>query len=160
MIRTVRRKNNGERGSAFIEFALVSVVFLSLLLGIIDVGRALFAYDFVSSAARRATRYAMVRGTSCSSDLAGCDGTNPKGAKLDPEVKAYIKSFAYGINTDDSVLGITGQCVVGGNPAGQLPCAPGQQVWIQVSYDFSFITPLIPRRTWSMTSKSQRTVSQ
>jgi Flp pilus assembly protein TadG len=75
MMRSVGQKN-GEAGSALVEFALASVIVLTVLFGIIDMGRALYAYDWVSDAARRGTRYAMVRGTgSCtgSPELTDCN---------------------------------------------------------------------------------------
>lgn len=156
---TTVRKQNGESGSALIEFALVSTVFLTLLFGIIDAGRALYAYDFVSSAARQGTRYAMVRGTSCSTDLSGCEGSNPIGAR-EADVQAYVRSFAVGINTDPTILVISARCWVGGSSFNPLPCAPGQAVWVQVRYNFAFITPLVPQLSWWMSSRSQRTVSQ
>ena len=52
----------GETGSGLVEYAIVFTVFMTMLLGVADFGRAMYAYHFVSSAAREATRYAIVRG--------------------------------------------------------------------------------------------------
>ncbi len=154
------RKQNGEAGSGMVEFALVAVVFLMVLLGIIDLGRALLSYHWVSNASRLATRYAMVRGNGCDPDkMPGCINRGPggeNGAGL-PEIEAYIKSNADGIDT--SKLTITGGCDVGSNFLQLPPCAAGQAVWVQVNYDFSLLSPLIPL-SWTMSSVSQMTVSQ
>lgn len=54
------------RGQAILEFALVTPLFLTLLLGIVDFGRAVWATTSLSSAAREATRFAIVNGGSAS----------------------------------------------------------------------------------------------
>ena len=51
------------RGQVLAEFAVASLAALMLLLGIIDVGRALYTYHLVSNGARLASRYAIVNGT-------------------------------------------------------------------------------------------------
>src|SRR5947199_10166701 len=53
----------GQRGSAIVEFTLVSLMFFALVFGLVEFGRALFAYSTVSSAAREGVRYASVHGS-------------------------------------------------------------------------------------------------
>ena len=53
-----------ESGSGLVEYAIVFMLFMTMLLAIADFSRALYAYHYVSSAARDATRYAIVRGCS------------------------------------------------------------------------------------------------
>src|ERR1700747_2547612 len=65
-----------EHGAATVEIAFASVVLFAFLIGIMQVSRALYVYNFVSEAAREASRYAMVRGsTSCTNtpSLTGCN---------------------------------------------------------------------------------------
>src|SRR5277367_4330936 len=54
-----------ERGSSLVEQSFIIVFLLTLMLGIIDCGRALYTYHFVSNVAREATRWASVRSTTC-----------------------------------------------------------------------------------------------
>ena len=146
-------KRNGEEGSALVEFAVASVVILTILFGIIDVGRALYAYDWVSDAARRGTRYAMVRGTS------SCNGT-PQLADCNagvPQIKSYIESNAFGI--DQSNLTVLSQCWPASHAFLPPPCTAGKSVQVTVTYRFSFLSPFAPQ-TWTMRSTSMRTVSQ
>ena len=63
MLIGAQSKKRGERGSALLEGALCLTVFLMIVFGTIDFGRMVFAYNFVSYAAREATRYAAVHGT-------------------------------------------------------------------------------------------------
>lgn len=51
-------------GQALVEFALVIPIFLSLLMGIADLGRVVWAYNSLSSAAREGARFAIVHGGS------------------------------------------------------------------------------------------------
>ena len=53
-----------ERGQALLEFALILPIFAVALLGMIDVGRAIWANNAVANAAREAARYATVHGGS------------------------------------------------------------------------------------------------
>lgn len=48
------------RGQSLVEFALILPVFILLLLGIVDLGRGVFAYNTVSNAAREGARLAIV----------------------------------------------------------------------------------------------------
>jgi len=141
-------QQNGEAGSALVEFAVVALLLLTLLFGIVDVGRALFAYDFVANAARRGTRFAMVRGQNCI--LPGSSSCSANQSAI----QTYLTSNATGINT--SALTVTATCIAG---ASAPPCAPGVPIQVTVTYAFGFISPLAPH-SWTMSSSSQRVVSQ
>lgn len=54
-----RRATKG-RGQALVEFALVIPIFLLLLVAIFDLGRAVFAYNTLTNAAREGARTAIV----------------------------------------------------------------------------------------------------
>jgi Flp pilus assembly protein TadG len=56
---TLRSRHRG-RGQALVEFALVIPVFLILLMAVFDLGRAVFAYNSVTNAAREGARLAIV----------------------------------------------------------------------------------------------------
>ena len=47
-----------QRGQSLVEFALSSVLFFSLIFGIIQFGRAIFQYNTVSSLAQEGARWA------------------------------------------------------------------------------------------------------
>lgn len=55
-----RGHTRGLKGQALVEFALVLPILLILLLGILDFGRAIAAYNSVSNAARSGARVAIV----------------------------------------------------------------------------------------------------
>jgi hypothetical protein len=57
MVETRRRRG---RGQALVEFALVIPLFLLLLVGLFDLGRAVFTYNTLTNAAREGARMAIV----------------------------------------------------------------------------------------------------
>ena len=48
------------RGQSMVEFALILPIFVLVLVGLFDVGRAVYAYNTVNNAAREAARLAIV----------------------------------------------------------------------------------------------------
>jgi Flp pilus assembly protein TadG len=58
------RPRTTSRGQALVETALVLPLFLMLLVGVVDMGRAVWATTSLNSAAREATRFAIVHGGS------------------------------------------------------------------------------------------------
>jgi len=67
----------GADGQGLVEFALILPVFLVILIGMVDLGRAIWANNSVANASREAARFAAVHGGNCE-DLLGsvCSSTN------------------------------------------------------------------------------------
>ena len=139
-----RRKRDS--GVALLEFSLAMFTVLLLFFGIIDIGRALFAYDWVSDAARQATRFAMVRGSDCSGLSGGCPASADN-------IHDYVTGLATGL--DSSQVTVTSECVGGTSPT--LPCDPKASVRVTVQYNFHFVSPLA-FQAWTMSSRSERVV--
>lgn len=59
-------RNREGHGQSTLEFALVIPLLLLLLLGLVDLARLMWAYESLSHAAREATRYAIVHGSTSS----------------------------------------------------------------------------------------------
>lgn len=56
-MRLLHRRRTGQ---GLVEFALVFPIFIMLLLGVFDIGRAVFAYNEITNAAREGVRIAIV----------------------------------------------------------------------------------------------------
>ena len=54
--------SGGERGASIVEFAIVGVLFFTMLFGIIEFGRLLWIHNELTRATRRAARYAVTHG--------------------------------------------------------------------------------------------------
>ncbi len=134
----VRKSRRNDRGAALLEFGLVMVVFFMFVFGIMDFGRALYTYHFVSNAACEATRYAIVRGAS---------STDPATAS---DVANYVKSITpAGINFNNLTISTTW------SPNND----PGSSVRVQISDNFSFMTPFFSKDI-TLSDASQMVISQ
>jgi len=105
---------------------------------------------------RGSSRYAMVRGSTCSGLSGGCPMTGCTQGASCPSLLTYVESIAVGINTTN--LSVQATCTSGGTYSA-LPCAPGTAVQVKVQYTFALFKPL-SARTLTMVSTSQRTVWQ
>lgn len=63
-------KLNRDEGTNLLEYAIVVILFFSLLFGIAGFGHMLYAYQYVNHAAKSAARFAIVNGANCNSDAA------------------------------------------------------------------------------------------
>ena len=148
-----------ERGSALLEFGLVAIVLFMLIFGIIDFGRALFAYHFVANAAREGTRYESVRGAACTLPMNDC---NDGGSA----VRAYLQNEATGSGLNRSQLTVNTTWPLP-PPYSPAVCAtkygfnsPGCTVQVAVSYNFQFVFPLLPASPLNMSSTSEAVITQ
>ncbi|MGH9874035.1 MAG: TadE/TadG family type IV pilus assembly protein [Pyrinomonadaceae bacterium] len=66
-MRLPKKSERGERGSTLVEFAIGATVFLTVMFGVMEFGRALWVHNALSDAARRGARYAVVH-TAADSD--------------------------------------------------------------------------------------------
>lgn len=132
-----------ERGSAVVEFAAAFTMLFLFLFSIMDLSRALYSYHFIADAAREGTRYAMVRGATCTSYTTAC----PASAT---DIQNYVKNVPAGINP--ASLTVTTTWTPNNNP--------GSVVQVQVQYSFQPIFPLVRKGALVMTSSSQVVISQ
>lgn len=151
-----------ESGSELVEFALASVLLFTLIFGIIDCTHALYADHFVSYAAREATRYAMVRGSTWNG-TACASTTTVECVAGDSDVSAYIQSIvppwitANSVTVNSTWPGITAAGASCGSSTGT---DPGCVVEVTVTYPFSFSLPFLPRSAMTFSSSSAATITQ
>jgi Flp pilus assembly protein TadG len=138
---SVLHGRNRHRGQALVEFSLSIIVFLTMLMGIFDLGRAIFAYNGVSEAARDIARRAAVW------PYEGLASTTELGSST--QVRATIAtqmSLVPGMH-DLSSGAPDFECVdIEGNPSTNSACSTGDfadYVRVTVSADYVPISPLI-----------------
>lgn len=146
------RARHAERGAAVLEFSIVSVMLMTLMFGIIDFGRGLYAYSMVMNGARLGARYAIVRGAGCGS--ADCPATGDS-------IQTFVRSQSPLVNPNDITVtatwpGTNSTCTATSAPYN----ASGCLVSVQVNYRFQFMMPLIPSGGWQISSTSQMVISQ
>jgi Flp pilus assembly protein TadG len=104
-----------DNGVSIIEFALILPVFLLLLFGMIDFGRAYSTSITMTNAVREGARYGITNPT----DNAG--------------IIAKVQNAAGPYNTGSLTVP---------NPTCSTSCTSGQSVVVTSSYSFSFLTPV------------------
>lgn len=81
---------SGESGSTLVEFAIGATVFLTVMFGVIEFGRALWTHNALADAARRAARYAVNQPASSPA------GTKTTGTNVGPSITAIRNVAVYG----------------------------------------------------------------
>lgn len=141
---------DSEQGSTLVEFAIVAVLFMTVLFGISGFGYALYAYHYVGNAARDASRWAAVNGYNCATD-ASCNGTNGmnSGPAKSGDIINYVSSRApAGINPAQLTTSVTWPVQADGPSQCNSATTynyPGCTVQVQVTYTFNFPFPLVSR---------------
>ena len=115
----IRRAATHRRGATVLEMAIVSPLVLTLLIGTVDVGIAVYRYNAIAEAARAGTRYAAVHGSSASTQV-GPSANNT-------DVENIVRSRAPGFIASD--LTVTSSWPDGGN-------GPGDHVTVSVNYTY------------------------
>ena len=109
-----RRGQENSRGQSLVEFALVIPLVLLMFMGIVDAGRAIFAYNALSNGAREGMRLAVVN-------------------QSEAAIQDKVRSASSGISADDVTTTFT-PC-----PTPQIGCLAS----VTVSYPWFPITPII-----------------
>ena len=156
------RRLSGCEGAALAEFAVSCVILIPIFFGFIETCLAFYAYNFVSDAAREASRYAMVRGANSCTDLPGlanCDITTSA------PLQTYVQSLGYpGLNPSNLVVSVKFYKASTTLPTTwTTSCAtcnqPGNQVQVTVRYNFPIGIPFWHVSTISIGSVSSMVIS-
>lgn len=139
-----RIKKNKERGASLVEFSIAATVFLTVMFGVIEFGRALWTHNALADAARRGARYAVLNQESKKADV--------KKMVVYGSLDAEAKPILDNLTTDNVEVAYDGF----GMDVGTV------QVTIK-EYDFKFIVPLVsttirmPKYTTTLTGESAGT---
>ena len=118
------------RGQSLVEFALLLPVLLVIMLGLLDLGRAVFAYNAISEAARNGARVAIVNQTPGDICLVAAE-----------------RAVALGLPTACAPNGNPGTPGVWVTTSGPAACSPIPDIncleSVKVTYQFRAITPVI-----------------
>lgn len=117
--RLLHRFRQTEAGQSLVEFTMILPIFLVLMFGLVDFGRAFYTWMLVTNAAREGARVAAVQGNSSSIDARIYDSfcsSFPSDCSLEPGKLTISKANVQGVR--------------------------GSAVSIDLAYDFEFVTPL------------------
>lgn len=116
-------------GQGLVEFALILPILILIFMGIIDFGRAIYAFNSVSNAAREGARVGIV------------DQTMTGGA-YNAAIEAANQATALGLSASNPSQVLVSFPNTGGNcPTVSVGCP----IRVRVQYQFTAITPIIGR---------------
>lgn len=147
-----RAYGSDEQGAELVEFAFASGIFFIFIFGFIELCVVLFMYNTAAEAARETTRWASVRGTTCSNpNISSCPATLA-------QVQAYGATLPGASTMNVQVWwcqpdGQTG-CVQDASHAAQ-----GNVVKVKVSYAFATI-PYVSKSALTVASTSESVMWQ
>jgi Flp pilus assembly protein TadG len=160
------QRDLNEQGAALFELAVSLSVFLSVWTGTFFMILALYSYLFVSDAAREGSRYAMVRGSQCSTNtplVTNCGVTQA-------ELQTWVETLGYpGLNKNNLTVTVNWLTATSsGSPpttswaacSGSGCNAPGNLVQVVVTYAFPLSIPFWRRSTLNLSSTSDMVISQ
>lgn len=150
-------------GAMLVEFSVSITVALALLFWVFYASMALYADHFTANAARAATRYAMVRGstwggTTCSSAATlECTATTT-------DVSSYVNTLVTpGLDTGALTVTTTWP---GTTPTGAA-CdttngsnSPYCSVTVQVTYNFNLTAPILPHQSLTFSSGATAPITE
>ncbi|MRR32838.1 pilus assembly protein, partial [bacterium] len=146
---------------AMVEFALVLPVLLLLIYGILEVGRLLFIYSSVVSAARQAARYGSTTGVNASGTFRyrDCDGMRDAAQKvafIDQIEDADIEIW----HDEGEGINQVAYCAAGTSVDGTFTPSVGNinRVRVRVTTMFTPIVPIVPLDPFEIESISARTI--
>jgi Flp pilus assembly protein TadG len=129
------RKRRHSRGQSLVEFAVILPVFVLILFGIFDLGRAVFANTTVNNAAREGARHAIVDQTI--SDIQATAATSAVSLGIDPAlVVVDLRNKSTPGTPDTCAAERPGE---NNNLTGMTQCI----AVVTVEYDYSAATPVI-----------------
>ena len=131
------RRAREDHGAAMLEFALVSLVFFTVVFGIMEYGRMILNYNVVSTAAREGVRYASVRGANSGHTATASD------------IQSYVADHSLGVLTPANVT-------VTWSPNNK----PGSTVQVQTQIFFTPMVPLLPQSTLTLRSASMMVITR
>jgi Flp pilus assembly protein TadG len=135
MLRTARRSSR-RNGQGLVEFALVLPILLLVLFGVIDLGRAVYAYSTITNSARTGSRVAIV-----DQDISITCTNTPVPARC----AAARQAVALGIKASDVTVAFcaSGEDCVSDASQVCTTVAIGCDAVVTVPYVFKAVTPVI-----------------
>jgi len=132
------KRRRSQAGNTMVETALVITCYLMIVFGIIEFSQATFAWNFVSYAARNATRYASVHGATSQTIATAQSVTN------------VVLAQAVALNASNLTVSTTW------TPNNQ----PGSTVQVKVSYLYKPLLVVVFPSVQTFSSTSQMVILQ
>ena len=142
-------RRTGERGQALVEFSIALIPFLLILMGLVDVGRAIYQMNGTAEAAREIARVTSLHPhASGTFDL----GSSSQAGAVIATQRSLIPNLALSPSTDIVCVDVT-DTVKADNA-----CRPGDYIRVRVTSSFQPATPIampFGSHTFDSTARAQ-----
>jgi len=136
-----------EDGQSLVEFAISSTVLLTFIFCMAETTLAYYSYDMISESAREGTRYAMVRGSSCTtSGNSSCEASAS-------QVNSYVQGLGWP-NLGGGTMTVS-TTYPDGNENPQT-----SRVKVTIQYVFPIEVPFVPSHSITMNASSEAYIIQ
>ncbi|MGB6690355.1 MAG: TadE/TadG family type IV pilus assembly protein [Terracidiphilus sp.] len=136
-----------DEGQSLVEFAISSTVLLTFIFCMAEATLAYYSYDMISESAREGTRYAMVRGSSCTtSGNSSCEVTAS-------QVNSYVADLGWPNLGGGTVTVNTTYPDGNENPQ-------TSRVKVSIQYVFPINLPFVPSHSITMNASSEAYIIQ
>jgi Flp pilus assembly protein TadG len=140
------RRYRSESGQALVEFGFTFSMLMAFLIGMVQVSFAFYVHEAMSEMAREGTRYAIVRGSTCTtSGGSSCTAT-----------AAQIQNYVQGLGLLNNLTTVTATFPPNNS---QVP-GNGNYVKVVVTYTFPFNIPFVKNSSIAMSSTSKMQIIQ
>lgn len=140
-MRQSKRFKSNEQGATLVEFSIAALVFLTVMFGVIEFGRALWVHNALADAARRGARYASVHSSG--------DADKVKNVVVYGDEDGGATPMIPNLTTDNVSVEYSGWAVNGGTVSVSI-----------TEYQFQFVIPVVgttitmPSYTTTLTGES------
>jgi Flp pilus assembly protein TadG len=124
----IKNFKQDEKGSTLVEYAIGATVFIMAVFAVLEFGRAIWAHNALTDAARRGARYAALH------QPGGAEDTNIKNLVVYGDTAGGTQPLLPGLSTSNVQISRSGDFSVNSGT-----------VTVQITgYQFQFVLPLLP----------------
>jgi Flp pilus assembly protein TadG len=124
----IKNFKQDEKGSTLVEYAIGATVFIMAVFAVLEFGRAIWAHNALTDAARRGARYAALH------QSGGAEDTNIKNLVVYGDTAGGTQPLLPGLSTSNVQISRSGDFSVNSGT-----------VTVQITgYQFQFVLPLLP----------------
>ncbi len=144
----LRRLSRNQDGATLVEFAVSSILFFTVLFGIIDFGQSVWRYNMMADLAQEGARWAAVRGKT--------SGT-AKASAVD--VQTYVRARSpINVTVNTTATNAAHECIE--TAVDPLDLAPGDGFCVTVVGSYARVTSLIPIPSLTLTGRAQMIIAR
>lgn len=162
-----------DAGGAIVEMAISSAILFATFFGVFEVTMACYTYNAVDEAARESVRWAVVRGTKCSTYTPGLDhcGASPTDIQNHAQAVSMLNwsqcttsnpcvqtSYLLGNTVTDQKTSLT--TTTWATCAGGCSADPKNLAIVTVTYPYTLTFPFVKTFNINLTSTAEMVVSQ